>query len=437
MRILKSHPLLKLANSYLIDTSQPTNISYLWNFGSLLAVCLGIQIVTGVTLAMHYNPSIAEAFNSVEHIMRDVNNGWLIRYLHSNTASAFFFLVYLHVGRGMYYGSYRAPRTLVWVIGAIILVAMMGIGFLGYHNSPKWHINSGLIPKNKFNRNNNFGGGKKPASLRDVVEKARFYSTSTKVDNSIKLKNFLSDKSLNPVICYENLHLEETKNKINKYSKGKSGIYLILNLMTLDYYIGSASTNKIYSRFHRHLIGLSGSKIVKLAVKKYKLENFAFIVLEEFPEIITKENNKNLLDLEDFYLKSLLPNYNILTEAGNSFGYKHTEIDRIKMKANYSEERRLAIGNLNRGKLFSDETKQKIREKDLNRLPRTFTNEAISNMKKASKPIVLYNKDDTVYGEYTSITEASTVLSCSVKTIYRALKSESKLLKKRWIVKLK
>nr|YP_009145212.1 apocytochrome b [Colletotrichum acutatum]YP_010845848.1 apocytochrome b [Pholiota spumosa]UMO78019.1 cytochrome b [Colletotrichum nymphaeae]AKJ86840.1 apocytochrome b [Colletotrichum acutatum]UMO78020.1 cytochrome b [Colletotrichum nymphaeae]UMO78021.1 cytochrome b [Colletotrichum nymphaeae]WES13279.1 apocytochrome b [Pholiota spumosa] len=132
MRILKSHPLLKLANSYLIDTSQPTNISYLWNFGSLLAVCLGIQIVTGVTLAMHYNPSIAEAFNSVEHIMRDVNNGWLIRYLHSNTASAFFFLVYLHVGRGMYYGSYRAPRTLVWVIGAIILVAMMGIGFLGY-----------------------------------------------------------------------------------------------------------------------------------------------------------------------------------------------------------------------------------------------------------------------------------------------------------------
>ena len=132
MRILKSHPLLKLANSYLIDTSEPTNISYLWNFGSLLAVCLGIQIVTGVTLAMHYNPSIAEAFNSVEHIMRDVNNGWLIRYLHSNTASAFFFLVYLHVGRGMYYGSYRAPRTLVWVIGAIILVAMMGIGFLGY-----------------------------------------------------------------------------------------------------------------------------------------------------------------------------------------------------------------------------------------------------------------------------------------------------------------
>jgi ubiquinol-cytochrome c reductase cytochrome b subunit len=132
MRILKSHPLLKLANSYLIDASQPSNISYLWNFGSLLAVCLVIQIITGVTLAMHYSPNVLEAFNSIEHIMRDVNNGWLIRYLHSNTASAFFFLVYLHVGRGMYYGSYRAPRTLVWAIGTIILIAMMGTAFLGY-----------------------------------------------------------------------------------------------------------------------------------------------------------------------------------------------------------------------------------------------------------------------------------------------------------------
>jgi ubiquinol-cytochrome c reductase cytochrome b subunit len=123
---------MKLINNYLIDASQPSNLSYLWNFGSLLALCLIIQIITGVTLAMHYNPSVVEAFNSVEHIMRDVNNGWLIRYLHSNTASAFFFLVYLHVGRGMYYGSYKAPRTLVWTIGTVILILMMGTAFLGY-----------------------------------------------------------------------------------------------------------------------------------------------------------------------------------------------------------------------------------------------------------------------------------------------------------------
>nr|YP_009107238.1 cytochrome b [Aspergillus ustus]YP_009133191.1 cytochrome b [Aspergillus flavus]AIT99557.1 cytochrome b [Aspergillus ustus]AKC59224.1 cytochrome b [Aspergillus flavus] len=132
MRILKSHPLLKIVNSYIIDSPQPANLSYLWNFGSLLALCLGIQIITGVTLAMHYTPSVSEAFNSVEHIMRDVNNGWLVRYLHSNTASAFFFLVYLHIGRGLYYGSYKAPRTLTWAIGTIILIVMMATAFLGY-----------------------------------------------------------------------------------------------------------------------------------------------------------------------------------------------------------------------------------------------------------------------------------------------------------------
>jgi ubiquinol-cytochrome c reductase cytochrome b subunit len=121
-----------MVNSYVIDSPQPSNISYLWNFGSLLAFCLIIQIVTGVTLGMHYTPSISEAFDSVEHIMRDVNNGWLVRYLHSNTASAFFFLVYLHIGRGLYYGSYKAPRTLVWTLGTIIFILMMATAFLGY-----------------------------------------------------------------------------------------------------------------------------------------------------------------------------------------------------------------------------------------------------------------------------------------------------------------
>ena len=132
MRIFKSHPFLRMVNSYVIDSPQPSNISYLWNFGSLLAFCLIVQIITGVTLAMHYNPSVLEAFNSVEHIMRDVNNGWLIRYLHSNTASAFFFLVYLHIGRGLYYGSYTTPRILVWTTGTIILILMIATVFLGY-----------------------------------------------------------------------------------------------------------------------------------------------------------------------------------------------------------------------------------------------------------------------------------------------------------------
>ena len=132
MRIIKSHPLIKLINSYLIDSAQPSNLSYPWNFGSLLATCLVIQIITGITLAMHYNPSVNESFNIIEHIMRDVNNGWLARYLDSKTASAFFFLVYLHIGRGLYYGSYKAPRTLVLTIGTFIFILMMVMAFSAY-----------------------------------------------------------------------------------------------------------------------------------------------------------------------------------------------------------------------------------------------------------------------------------------------------------------
>ena len=132
MRILKATPLLSLVNSYAVDSPQPANLSYAWNFGSLLAMTLGMQIVTGVFLAMHYTPSVDLAFVSVEHIMRDVNYGWLLRYLHANGASAFFIFVYAHIGRGLYYGSYKFPRTLPWSIGVIILVLMMGIAFLGY-----------------------------------------------------------------------------------------------------------------------------------------------------------------------------------------------------------------------------------------------------------------------------------------------------------------
>lgn len=422
MRIFKSHPLLRLVNSYIIDSPTPSNLSYLWNFGSLLALCLIIQIVTGVTLAMHYTPSVAEAFNSVEHIMRDVNNGWLIRYLHANTASAFFFLVYLHVGRGLYYGSYKAPRTLTWIIGSIILIVMMATAFLGLSNSPKWHKQNYSYKNNK-NKNN--------------LHK-KYYSTDTNSGNNSKVvTKFLSDKNLNAIICFEDLQLQETKNKINEYSKNKAGIYLILNKVTLDYYIGSASTNRFYSRFYKHLISLIGSKIVKNAVRKYGVNNFAFIILELFPEEVNKENNKKLLNIEDFYLKSLLPNYNILTEAGNSFGYKHTEIDRIKMKANYSEERRNRIGLLNKSKKLSEITVERMKEKAFLRSSYNYSEQGLANLKKNSKSIILYNKDGTIYGEYISIVEASNSLNCSIKTISRALKSNSKILKRTWYVKYK
>jgi len=132
MRLLKQNSLLGLVNSYVVDSPQLANLSYAWNGGSLLATCLGIQIVTGIILAMHYTPNVDLAFVSVEHIMRDVNYGWMIRYIHANVASFFFIFVYLHIGRGLYYGSYKSPRVLPWSIGVVILVLMMAVAFLGY-----------------------------------------------------------------------------------------------------------------------------------------------------------------------------------------------------------------------------------------------------------------------------------------------------------------
>nr|YP_010121901.1 cytochrome b [Necrodes littoralis]QRF92660.1 cytochrome b [Necrodes littoralis] len=126
---LKS-PLLKIVNNSLIDYPTPSNISAWWNFGSLLGLCLIIQIVTGIFLAMHYTANVDLAFNSVIHICRDVNYGWLIRTLHANGASFFFICIYMHVGRGLYYGSYNLE--LAWSVGVIILFMVMATAFLGY-----------------------------------------------------------------------------------------------------------------------------------------------------------------------------------------------------------------------------------------------------------------------------------------------------------------
>nr|YP_010460075.1 cytochrome b [Hierodula chinensis]UUC04275.1 cytochrome b [Hierodula chinensis] len=126
----KIHPLIKISNNALIDLPTPSNISSWWNFGSLLGLCLGIQIMTGLFLAMHYSAHIDLAFSSVAHICRDVNYGWLLRTLHANGASMFFICIYLHIGRGMYYGSYKYYFT--WMTGVLILFLVMATAFMGY-----------------------------------------------------------------------------------------------------------------------------------------------------------------------------------------------------------------------------------------------------------------------------------------------------------------
>nr|AIG53357.1 cytochrome b [Ctenotus schomburgkii]UWT72080.1 cytochrome b [Ctenotus schomburgkii]UWT72086.1 cytochrome b [Ctenotus schomburgkii]UWT72098.1 cytochrome b [Ctenotus schomburgkii] len=126
----KTHPILKIINSSFIDLPSPSNISAWWNFGSLLGLCLIVQVLTGLFLAMHYTADISSAFSSVAHICRDVQYGWLIRNLHANGASMFFICLYLHIGRGLYYGSYMFKET--WNIGVVLLLLVMATAFVGY-----------------------------------------------------------------------------------------------------------------------------------------------------------------------------------------------------------------------------------------------------------------------------------------------------------------
>nr|ATX68908.1 cytochrome b [Phataginus tricuspis] len=128
--IRKSHPLFKIINDSFIDLPTPSNISAWWNFGSLLGICLILQIMTGLFLAMHYTADTMTAFSSVTHICRDVNYGWIIRYMHANGASMFFICLFIHIGRGLYYGSFMYSET--WNIGIILLFAVMATAFMGY-----------------------------------------------------------------------------------------------------------------------------------------------------------------------------------------------------------------------------------------------------------------------------------------------------------------
>ena len=125
-------PIIRLAHDTAVSYPTPRNLNYFWTFGGILAFMLVSQIITGIVLAMHYTPHVTMAFDSVEHIMRNVNYGWLMRYLHANGASMFFIAVYIHMFRGMYYGSYKAPREVLWILGVIIFLLMMATAFMGY-----------------------------------------------------------------------------------------------------------------------------------------------------------------------------------------------------------------------------------------------------------------------------------------------------------------
>lgn len=417
MPIRKKNVILQLANSFLIDSPQPSNINYWWNLGSLLALCLVIQLATGIFLAMHYSSNLTLAFSSVEHIMRDVNYGWAIRYAHSNGASFFFACVYLHMAKGLYYGSYRSPRIQLWSIGVIIFLLMIVTAFMGKkntNNSPKLK-NINLNNKFKYNSllNNNI----------TFINNRRYYSNyiNPQQDNTDP-KIIFKDIGIKVEDYWIDIHNNNIRSKIISKLKNKSGIYIIINKISKNCYIGSAIKNQFYSRLNRHLLNFYGSKIVKKAVLKDGLNNFIFGILEYYDATI--ENQKELFDLETMYIKAIMPKYNILQEGGSSIGYKHTNENILKMKSLFTEERRELLRKLQyeRKGNWSDESKQKLKNIALNRPTDYFSKEGLEKISKLhSKEIMIINFDNKYVCKFKNYNQAAHYLNTSPKTIQRAL----------------
>jgi len=297
---------------------------------------------------------------------------------------------------------------------------MMATAFLGFFKrSPKSLKSNNVKHERRIKLSNALG------NTYSYNKQKRFYSVdcrsrdSNVSDKDSGLAIILSKLNIKYEAIYTNLHIKENRDKMSKDLRNKQGIYMIFNLVTENYYIGSASTNRFMSRFTKHLISLIGSKVVKNSVLKYGLSNFAFIIVEYYPDPINRDNNKLLLQLEDKYLKTLLPNYNILTEAGNSFGYKHNEEIKKKMSDNYSDERREFIRNLNLNKNLSIETRKKLSEQALKRSPMSYETKLKCITKECS--VYLYDKGNYLYF-CPNIKLAALLLHCSYKTLQRALK---------------
>lgn len=226
---------------------------------------------------------------------------------------------------------------------------------------------------------------------------------------------------------YKNLHLIENQLLLKNENKQKSAIYLIYNNVNKKFYVGSASTNRINMRFRNHCINASGSKLVNLAINKYGLHNFYFIILEYYPGFVKKENlDKNhiaLLEKETFWINKLNPEYNILTIASSYLGYKHSEDTKLNISINYSNEIKEFCKNLNIGKKWTEE-----RKLYLSKITK-LRNENIELRRHLSKllgqPIILYNKDLTIHSEYPSIKQMALSFKSCRKTISKAIKNQT------------
>ena len=312
----------------------------------------------------------------------------------------------MHIARGLYYSSYKSPRVLVWAIGVIILIVMMATGFLGFIG-PKWLY---------------------------------FYSVDVFSINcacvlppilcSPRLQQFINKHNIKPVLVFEDLTNPKTKKTAYRTLKPFSGIYMVVNLVNGKYYVGSAVTGNIYMRMHKHLFSFIGSVLVANAVKKYGLKEFAFLVLEIVPQDETVDVT-TLINREDYYIQELKPEYNIVLQATNFVGWKHSDESIKKMRENYSEERRQRVAKINKGKTLSEETRKLLREAALQRKPMSLESrlKCVSNV----RPVTITNLDGTNLINFSNVVEASKAIGCSEKTVRRALNSNG-LLHRKYIV---
>lgn len=332
---------------------------------------------------MHYQPNVDLAFISVEHIIRDVWYGWIIRYIHANVASFFFIFVYMHIGRGLYYGSYKSPRTLPWSIGVVILVLIIATAFMGYDHSPKWIDNkpsstTDNVSTNPILRRISFIIS---TCRRSPWFKGLSFITSRSTPTYSSFARILTKHNLQPVFTWENLQDIEVKKEMQRTVKCRS--LPCLDLATGHCYVGSGRNSNMSTRLDNYLWALTGGKPLALERPYDSLDHWGVAILDVTTVDVTHSNNAEFLRLELYFIDPIKPMYQGLAQnVGNPLGYKHTPETLQAIKDNYSDKGRKKIGSLNKGKNISEETKELIRQSALARPPISETTRALFSEKK-------------------------------------------------------
>jgi hypothetical protein len=443
---------LKVLNNHLLTYPTPMNLSYAYNFGSLAGIVLASQIITGILLAMHYVGHVDLAFNSVIHLMNDVPSGMILRYAHANGASLFFIVVYIHILRGVYYSSGNQPREAVWITGVVILLVMVLTAFIGYNYGQKWILNNAIILYKFFYINleslnkhfieflNSYDYISLTSSIIQYNQVVSEPTTVTLLSYSVSLppngfnvpltitlntKGHIK-KNITPIKSYFNLHLIETQLKIKKDNQQKAGIYIVVNNINGNFYIGSAITNRINTHFRNHCVLLNNSnKPLLRALRKYGIQNFSFHIVEYFNGFVNKENlqlnHLKLLERESFFITSYKPIYNILliVQADSRVSSpRSVPVDLVpapwRVRGQQGNEPATTWpGGVPKGSFPR---------------PRQGAGTRSAQGDKGAlfkaKHVILSNIKEDIISEYTSIQQVSEVFSCNRKTVRKYINSD-------------